>query len=64
MEINWETLCAYWFHKFMHKPEWLARYDWKWAEEGDLSKLLDTLFGLNLNTPNVDQLLYTKIVGN
>lgn len=33
----------------------------KWSEEGQLSKLLGTPFGLNLNTPDVDQFLYTKI---
>ena len=32
-----------------------------WAKEGDLSKLLGTLFGLNLNTPDIDQFLYAKI---
>lgn len=41
----------------MHEPKWLARL----AEEGDLSKLLWTMLGLNLNTPNVDQSLYAKI---
>ena len=32
-----------------------------WAEEGDLSKLLGTSFGLNLNTPDIDQFFYSKI---
>lgn len=45
----------------MHKPEWLACYNWQWAEEGDLSKLLNTPFGLNLNTPDIDQFFYAKI---
>ena len=27
MEINWEKSCAYWFDKYMHKPEWLAGYN-------------------------------------
>lgn len=31
------------------------------AEEGDLSKLLGTPFGLNLNVRDVDQFLYHKI---
>lgn len=47
MEINWKKSCAYWFDKFTHKLEWLVGYNWKWAEEGDLSKLLITPFGLN-----------------
>ena len=32
------------------------------VEEGDLSKLLGTPFGLNLNTLNVDQFLYNEIL--
>ena len=27
MEINWEKSCAYWFDKYMHKPDWLAGYN-------------------------------------
>jgi hypothetical protein len=61
MEINWEKSSAYWFDKFTHKPVWLNGYDWQWAEEGDLSKLLGTPFGLNLDTKDVDQFLYGKI---
>lgn len=61
MEINWNKSCVYWFDKFTHKPEWLAGYNWIWAQECDLSKLLGTLFGLNLNIPDVDQFLYSKI---
>lgn len=54
MEINWEKSCTYWFDKYTHKPEWLLRYNWKWAEEG-------TPFGLNLNTRDLDQFFYNKI---
>jgi hypothetical protein len=61
MEISWDKSYAYWFDKYTHKPKWLGRYNWKLAEEGDLSKLLGTLFGLNLNTKDVDHFLYNKI---
>ena len=61
MEINMDKSCTYWFDKYTHNPKWLARYDWRWAESVDLSKLLGTPFGLNLNTSNVDHLLYFKI---
>ena len=60
--INWEKSCAYWFDKHTHKPEWLLGYNWKWAEENDLPKLLGTLFGLNLDTKDGDQFLYNKII--
>ena len=61
IEINWEKSCAYWFNKFTHKLEWMNGYNWQWAEEGDLSKLLGTPFRLNLNTKDVDNFLYQKI---
>lgn len=54
MEINWEKFYAYWFDKYTHKPKWFSRYNWQWAEKGDLSKLLGTPFKLNLNTSGVD----------
>lgn len=62
MEINWEKSFAHWFDKYTHKPKWLAGYNWRWAKKGDLSKLLGTPFGLNLNTLDMDQLLYKKIL--
>lgn len=43
-------------YKYTHKPTWLARYDKKkWATKGNLSKLLDTLFGHDLKTTDVDR---------
>ena len=61
MEINWEKYNAYWFDKYTHKPDWLNGYNWQWTNEGDLSKLLETPFGLNLHTQDVDDFLYRKI---
>jgi hypothetical protein len=43
MKINWEKSYAYWFDRYTLKPEWLRGYSWKWAKEGDLSKLLGIL---------------------
>lgn len=45
----------------MHKLEHLLGYNWRWGEEYDISKLLDTSFGLNINTRDVDQFFYTTI---
>ena len=56
--INWEKSSAYWFDRYIHKPEWLGEYQWQWATEGELYKLLCTSFGLNRNTQYVDQFLY------
>lgn len=61
MEIIWEKSSAYWFDKYTHKHDWLGGYKWKWVEEGDLSKLLRTPFGLNILTLDVDHFLYNKI---
>ena len=61
IEINWEKSSAYWFDKFTHKPVWLNGYGWQWVEEGDLSKLLGTPFGLNLDTKDMYRFLYGKI---
>lgn len=61
MEINWDKMCAYWFDKYTHKPNWFARYNLKWAEEGKLSTFLGNLFELDLNTLDVDQFMYTII---
>ena len=61
MEINWEKTSAYWFDQYTHKPIWLNGYNWHWANEVDLSKLLGTPFGLNLNIRDVDDFLYRKI---
>ena len=55
-----EKSYAYWFDKYTHKSEWLNGYNWQWVEEGYLSKLLCTPFGLNLNTQDVDNFLYRK----
>ena len=61
MEINWEKTFAYWFDQYTHKPIWLNGYDWIWANEGDMSKLLGTTFGLNLRTRDVDEFIYRRI---
>ena len=60
-EINWEKSCEYWFDQYTHKPEWLNGYNWLWANEMDLSKLLGTPFGLNLRSRDADDFLYRKI---
>lgn len=60
LEINWRKLAAYW-QSPQPRPQWLNAFDWTWANEGDLSKLLGTPFGLNLDTKDVDAFLTAKI---
>lgn len=37
---------CFWFNKYTHKQILLVDYDWKWIEEGDLSKIMGTLYAL------------------
>ena len=59
IKINWEKICAYYFDKYTHKLDWFTGFNRKWAEEGDIFKLLGTHFDLNLNISDVDQFLYS-----
>lgn len=71
MEICWDKSCAWWFDKYTHDFNWtlthilkwlvVVGYNWRWAEVGDLSKLLIISLGLDLNTPDIDRFLYEKI---
>ena len=61
LQINWKKSSAYWFNRLIPKLEWLLNYNWKWAEEGNLSKLLGTPFGLILDIKDIDQFFYNKI---
>lgn len=61
MEINWHKSCAYWVSKNTLKLGWLNSYNWAWAEETDITKLLGTPFDFNLHTHDVDKFLIKKI---
>lgn len=61
MEIDWDKSCAHSFDMCTHKLEWVREDNWKWTKKGNLSKLLGTPYGLNLNTPYVNDFSYTKI---
>lgn len=58
-----------WNENLLDKPcvyclVWLNEYDWTWAKEGELSKLLGIPFGLNLDTINIDCLYSRKFQRN
>ena len=44
-------------------PRWVGIYQWKWAANGDLSKLLGTPFGLKLELQDIDQLFIVRVKG-
>lgn len=50
----------YWQSNINAKPTWFDPYQWKWAQEGELSKLLGTTFGLSLEVQDVDNSLFGK----
>jgi hypothetical protein len=60
LHINWDKSVAYWFSP-NPAPPWLATFAFPWAQDGALSKLLGTAFGLNLAIQDVDSFLYDKV---
>ena len=48
LDINWNKLAAYWHSPIRDKPTWLYAFQWKWANGGELFKLLDTVSGWSL----------------
>jgi hypothetical protein len=47
---------AYW-QSSQPRPDWLDDMEWRWAQEGEVSKLLDTPFGLDIFTQEIDKFL-------
>lgn len=45
MEINWHKNVAYWGGQIT-PTGWVEKYHWKWATNGDFSKLLGILLWL------------------
>lgn len=46
---------------FRAKLTWLDTFQWKWAQGGGLSKLLEIAFGLPFATQDVDTFLSIKL---
>ena len=60
LEINWAKSSAYWCCD-IDKPPWLEDVGWSWAREKDLSKLLGTSFGVDLDTGDIGSFLINRI---
>lgn len=58
---NQQKNLTYWYEEGPKKPHWLIEYGWNRTMDGNMSKLLDTLFGLNLDVDNIDEFLMKKI---
>lgn len=60
LEINWHRNIAYWWGR-ERLSRWVRKYQWKWATNIDLSKLLDMPFDLQLQLQVVDQFLENMV---
>lgn len=62
LELNWEKSMAYYNHKqSCKKLTWIEEFKWRWAFNDELSKMLNTPFGLGLDDKEVDTFLIEKI---
>jgi len=60
--LNWDKSCRYWqFQDPQGRPPWTSHLRMKWAETGDVSKLLGSLFGLSLDSKSVDDFLLDRV---
>jgi len=60
--MDWDKSCGYWWSPDgLGCPDWTEVLHISWVEDGDVSKLLGSIFGLNLDTSNVDKFLLDHI---
>jgi hypothetical protein len=60
LEINWTKSHAYWQADVL-RPPWTNNLQWQWTDPGAMSKLLSTIFGIDLETYDIDKFLMGKI---
>ena len=60
LEINWSKSHAYWWSS-SRKPTCILKMGLQWAEKGDVSKLLGTPFGLDLQSEDLDNFVTRRI---
>jgi len=58
--INWTKSVGFWFSN-IPPPAWLNNFGISWAPPHSLSKLLGALFGVSLETTDMDSFLQLKI---
>jgi hypothetical protein len=60
--INEDKSSGYWWHpREQVRLAWTNDFRWQWAVTGDVSKLLDSPFGLILSSTDVDNFLLTRL---
>jgi len=56
--LNWDKSCDFWWTCGRGGcPHWTNELRISWANVGDISKLLESIFGLSLSTQDVDNFL-------
>lgn len=60
LENNWIKSIAYWCG-CITPHGWVRKHQWKWVIFSDLSKLLGTPFGLQLDLKNIDQFMLGQV---
>lgn len=60
LTLNWRKSCGYW-QDSSSRPSWTDHLGVTWVEEGDVSKLLGTSFGLALTVREVNEFLHDII---
>lgn len=62
--LNWQKSWGYWKHGkgARHpRPNWTNRLGVTWVDNGDISKLLGTPFGLDMTSNDVNEFLLAKV---
>ena len=60
--LNWTKSNGYWKHKgYVVQPPWTNMLRITWANEEEVSKLVEAPFGLSLATKDVDSFLFDKL---
>lgn len=60
LKINWNRSITYWFGRG-DRLEWLNKYQWQWAPNGNISKLLSIPFEIHPNISDVGAFLLNSV---
>jgi hypothetical protein len=62
LELNKEKSMTYWSQKQSYKKSaWIEKFKWRWAPNGELSKMFNMPFGIGLDGKEVDTFFIEKI---
>ncbi len=61
LELNKEKSMTYWSQKQSYKKSaWIEKFKWRWALNGELSKMFSIPFRIGLDRKEVDTFFYGK----